>query len=158
MATFSTHTHSHFMIACVVIYNSFWLCCCCLVGKQDKRINCSTALNHSYLSEGRARYHSCMCKCCKTIGEVRSFCLMSRVSPRVEPLSGVLGPLTNRLGVRILGLRQTPVALHRHLDIFPLIPNSEHTPIPHISRYSVSEIYPLPFRLVTSLQLIDLPS
>ncbi|KAH9422036.1 hypothetical protein DERP_002328 [Dermatophagoides pteronyssinus] len=50
------------------------LLCQMLNFNPDKRINSATALNHPYLSEGRARYHSCMCKCCYTVGDTRRFC------------------------------------------------------------------------------------
>jgi nemo like kinase len=31
---------------------------------QDKRVSVDEALKHSYLEEGRMRFHSCMCTCC----------------------------------------------------------------------------------------------
>ncbi|CAG0879602.1 unnamed protein product [Cyprideis torosa] len=39
----------------------------------DKRISCYDALAHPYLDEGRLRYHSCMCKCCKTGSHSREY-------------------------------------------------------------------------------------
>lgn len=50
---------------------------------QDKRISASGALAHSYLVEGRARYHSCMCKCCYNVGDVR------RYAAELEPTAPV---------------------------------------------------------------------
>ena len=40
---------------------------------QDKRINCTNALSHPYLEEGRLRYHSCMCRCCHNVGSSRRY-------------------------------------------------------------------------------------
>ena len=33
---------------------------------QDRRITASMALAHPFLDDGRARYHTCMCRCCPT--------------------------------------------------------------------------------------------
>lgn len=33
---------------------------------QAKRVNVEDALNHPYIDEGRLRFHSCMCRCCRT--------------------------------------------------------------------------------------------
>lgn len=55
------------------------LLCQMLAFNPDKRISASAALNHTYLSEGRARYHSCMCKCCFPAGDGR------RYAPDLEP-------------------------------------------------------------------------
>lgn len=45
-----------------------------LMFDPDKRIKVCDALNHTYLEEGRLRYHSCMCTCCKSISRgVRSY-------------------------------------------------------------------------------------
>ncbi|XP_053202530.1 serine/threonine-protein kinase NLK-like [Panonychus citri] len=52
-----------------------------LVFNPDKRISCTNALSHPYLDEGRLRYHSCMCRCCHTIGGVR------RYASDLEPLA-----------------------------------------------------------------------
>ena len=52
-----------------------------LIFNPDKRISCTNALSHPYLDEGRLRYHSCMCRCCHTIGGVR------RYASDLEPLS-----------------------------------------------------------------------
>ncbi|KAI2804809.1 hypothetical protein BLOT_003797, partial [Blomia tropicalis] len=49
------------------------LLCQMLAFNPDKRISASAALNHSYLIEGRARYHSCMCRCCYNFGEIRRY-------------------------------------------------------------------------------------
>uniref|UniRef100_A0A1B6GG47 Mitogen-activated protein kinase n=1 Tax=Cuerna arida TaxID=1464854 RepID=A0A1B6GG47_9HEMI len=42
------------------------LLCQMLVFDPDKRISVVDALAHPYLDEGRLRYHSCMCNCCRT--------------------------------------------------------------------------------------------
>jgi len=31
---------------------------------QNKRLSAAEAIRHPYLSEGRLRYHTCMCSCC----------------------------------------------------------------------------------------------
>ncbi|RWS05295.1 serine/threonine-protein kinase NLK-like protein [Dinothrombium tinctorium] len=49
------------------------LLCQMLVFNPDKRINCTNALAHPYLEEGRLRYHSCMCRCCHSVGGARRF-------------------------------------------------------------------------------------
>lgn len=50
------------------------LLCQMLMFNPDKRIDSSTALRHPYLDEGRMRYHSCMCRCCHSVGGQRKFC------------------------------------------------------------------------------------
>lgn len=52
-----------------------------LIFNPDKRISCTNALSHPYLDEGRLRYHSCMCRCCHTVGGVR------RYASDLEPLA-----------------------------------------------------------------------
>lgn len=42
------------------------LLCRMLVFNPYKRISVADALSHPYLDEGRLRYHTCMCTCCKT--------------------------------------------------------------------------------------------
>ena len=42
------------------------LLCRMLVFNPYKRISVTDALSHPYLDEGRLRYHTCMCTCCKT--------------------------------------------------------------------------------------------
>ena len=37
-----------------------------LMFDPEKRFNVDQALHHSYLTEGRQRFHSCMCTCCHT--------------------------------------------------------------------------------------------
>ncbi|XP_054156122.1 serine/threonine-protein kinase NLK-like [Oppia nitens] len=49
------------------------LLCQMLVFNPDNRINCTNALSHPYLEEGRLRYHSCMCRCCHTVGPNRRY-------------------------------------------------------------------------------------
>jgi nemo like kinase len=49
------------------------LLCQMLVFNPDKRINCTNALSHPYLEEGRLRYHSCMCRCCHNVGSSRRY-------------------------------------------------------------------------------------
>lgn len=49
------------------------LLCQMLVFNPDKRISCSNALAHPYLEEGRLRYHSCMCRCCHSVGGTRRY-------------------------------------------------------------------------------------
>lgn len=51
-----------------------------LIFNPDKRINCEGALAHPYLEEGRLRYHSCMCRCCHSIGGTR------RYASQLEPV------------------------------------------------------------------------
>jgi len=38
----------------------FWIGLFC----QSKRLTAAEAIRHPYLSEGRLRYHTCMCSCC----------------------------------------------------------------------------------------------
>lgn len=40
---------------------------------QEKRISAADALAHPYLDEGRLRYHSCMCKCCRNTPNGRQY-------------------------------------------------------------------------------------
>ncbi|XP_077996277.1 serine/threonine-protein kinase NLK-like isoform X3 [Glandiceps talaboti] len=49
------------------------LLCRMLVFNPDKRINCTDALAHPYLDEGRLRYHTCMCKCCHNTSSGRQY-------------------------------------------------------------------------------------
>lgn len=37
-----------------------------LIVVQARRIGVEEALKHPYLDEGRLRFHSCMCRCCRT--------------------------------------------------------------------------------------------
>lgn len=57
----------------IYIVQNYGMLTCLVVVNQDKRISASAALNHSYLIEGRARYHSCMCRCCYNFGEIRRY-------------------------------------------------------------------------------------
>lgn len=57
-----------------VTQDAVHLLCQMLVFNPDKRIDSATALRHCYLEEGRMRYHSCMCRCCHSIGGQRKFC------------------------------------------------------------------------------------
>lgn len=42
-----------------------------LVFNPEKRVTAANALSHSYLEDGRIRYHSCMCRCCRTPEGIR---------------------------------------------------------------------------------------
>ncbi|UYV83874.1 NLK [Cordylochernes scorpioides] len=59
------------------------LLCQMLTINPDKRVTCAQALTHPYLSEGRLRYHSCMCTCCSGVGGQRKFAIeLEPVAPR----------------------------------------------------------------------------
>ena len=55
---------------------------------QSRRISVTDALSHPYLDEGRLRYHSCMCKCCKSQGTNPNI-TARRFTPDFEPVAPV---------------------------------------------------------------------
>ncbi|XP_046916351.1 serine/threonine-protein kinase nemo [Dermatophagoides farinae] len=84
------------------------LLCQMLTFNPDKRINSTTALNHPYLSEGRARYHSCMCKCCYTVnGDTRRFC------NDLEPISP--HPFDNSFEKELTSVQIVKERLHKEI-------------------------------------------
>lgn len=56
---------------------------------KDKRIDCATALDHSYLIDGRARYHACMCRCCPNINDNNSVGGNRKFCSDPEPISPI---------------------------------------------------------------------
>ncbi|KAL3857088.1 hypothetical protein ACJMK2_011784 [Sinanodonta woodiana] len=54
-------------------HESVHLLCTMLLFDPKKRITAADALTHPFLDEGRLRYHSCMCKCCRTINGVHHY-------------------------------------------------------------------------------------
>lgn len=66
--------------------------------EKEKRITCASALSHPYLEEGRLRYHSCMCRCCHTVGNTRRYC------SDLEPVA--YHPFDNSFEKELLSLHQ----------------------------------------------------
>jgi len=81
------------------------LLCQMLVFNPDKRISCTEALNHPYLDEGRLRYHSCMCRCCHSVGGVR------RHAPQLEPVAPY--PFDDSFERELTSLHQVKERLHK---------------------------------------------
>lgn len=74
---------------------------------QDKRINCLAALNHPYLSDGRARYHTCMCKCCYTVADIRRFC------SDLEPVASI--PFDSSFEKELSSVQSVKERLHKEI-------------------------------------------
>lgn len=64
-----------YILSSQATHEAVHLLCQMLVFNPDKRIDACAALSHPYLEEGRMRYHSCMCKCCHSVGGQRKLCL-----------------------------------------------------------------------------------
>jgi len=55
-------------------YAAFELAKNLLVWNRTKRFSTREALMSRFVSDGRLRFHSCMCSCCRTVNERRTFC------------------------------------------------------------------------------------
>lgn len=94
-----------YILSSQATHEAVHLLCQMLVFNPDKRIDSTTALKHPYLEEGRMRYHSCMCRCCHSIGGQRKFC------PNLEPVA--LIPFDDSFERDLIAVHQVKERLHK---------------------------------------------
>lgn len=94
-----------YILSSQATHEAVHLLCQMLVFNPDKRIDSATALKHPYLEEGRMRYHSCMCRCCHSVGGQRKFC------PNLEPVA--LIPFDDSFERDLVAVHQVKERLHR---------------------------------------------
>nr|CAG4635420.1 EOG090X04Z1 [Artemia franciscana] len=79
---------SLYSLSAQATHEAVHLLCQMLVFNPSRRISVTDALSHPYLDEGRLRYHSCMCKCCKSQGTNPNI-TARRFTPDFEPVAPV---------------------------------------------------------------------
>ena len=84
------------------------LLCQLLMFNPDKRIDSATALRHPYLEDGRMRYHSCMCRCCHSVGGERKFC------STLEPTAAI--PFNDFFERDLVSVQQVKDRLHKTIS------------------------------------------
>lgn len=94
-----------YILSSQATHEAVHLLCQMLVFNPDKRIDSITALKHPYLEEGRMRYHSCMCRCCHSLGGQRKFC------PNLEPVA--LVPFDDSFERDLIAVHQVKERLHK---------------------------------------------
>lgn len=97
-----------YILSSQATHEAIHLLCQMLVFNPDKRIDCETALKHPYLEEGRMRYHSCMCRCCHSIGGLRKFC------PILEPVAVI--PFDDGFERDLVAVHQVKERLHKAIS------------------------------------------
>lgn len=66
--------HRLYNLSSLATHEAVHLLCRMLVFNPEMRITATDALSHPYLDEGRLRYHTCMCSCCKNTSNGRHYC------------------------------------------------------------------------------------
>lgn len=94
-----------YILSSQATHEAVHLLCQMLVFNPDKRIDSITALKHPYLEEGRMRYHSCMCRCCRSIGGQRKF------STNLEPVAST--PFDDTFERDLVAVHQVKERLHK---------------------------------------------
>ena len=114
------------------------LLCQMLVFDPERRITIEEALNHPYIDEGRLRYHSCMCKCCRTTSSgLRTY------AADLEPVAEC--PFDDRWEKKITSMSQVKEDLynlvleHAQNSRTPLCINPHSAAFKSFTRYSFFE-------------------
>ncbi|KPM12025.1 serine/threonine-protein kinase NLK-like protein [Sarcoptes scabiei] len=89
------------------------LLCQMLTFNPDKRIDCATALDHSYLIDGRARYHACMCRCCPNINDNNSVGGNRKFCSDPEPISPI--PFNNSFEKELTSVQIVKERLYKEI-------------------------------------------
>ncbi|KAK2710958.1 serine/threonine-protein kinase NLK-like [Artemia franciscana] len=111
---------SLYSLSAQATHEAVHLLCQMLVFNPSRRISVTDALSHPYLDEGRLRYHSCMCKCCKSQGTNPNI-TARRFTPDFEPVAPV--PFQDSWEQDLTSTRQVREKLHQF--ILEQLSNSE---------------------------------